>query len=64
VIPVAEGVGAHGGGDKKIFDDLLSENPPENLPDLEDGIQAVLVGCAVNQSLKTHAEVDVQSLLQ
>ena len=64
VIPVAEGVGAHGGGDKKIFDDLLSDDPPENLPDLEDGIQAVLVGCAVNQSLKTHAEVDVQSLLQ
>ncbi|MBO5725001.1 MAG: Gfo/Idh/MocA family oxidoreductase [Lentisphaeria bacterium] len=63
-IPVQDGIGAHGGGDKKIFDDLFAENPPENLPDLEEGIQAVLVGCAINESLKTKAQVDVQSLLK
>ncbi|MBR2873941.1 MAG: hypothetical protein IKB99_10635, partial [Lentisphaeria bacterium] len=63
-VPVIAEPGAHGGGDKRIFDDLFSDNPPENLPALEEGIQAVIVGAAVNESLKTHSEVDVQSLLK
>ncbi|MBE6385574.1 MAG: Gfo/Idh/MocA family oxidoreductase [Lentisphaerae bacterium] len=63
-VPVIAEPGAHGGGDKRIFDDLFSDNPPENLPALEEGIQAVITGAAINESLKTHSEVDVQSLLK
>lgn len=55
--------GSHGGADKRLYDDLFGEADSGQLATLEDGIQAVLIGVAVNKSLETGSRVDVQSML-
>jgi len=55
--------GSHGGADKRLYDDLFGEADSGRLATLEDGIQAVLIGVAVNKSLETGSKVDVQSML-
>ncbi len=63
VIDIITGSGGHGGSDTILFNDLFGDSPSDTLASLEDGIQAVLIGCAVNRSLETGKEVDVQALL-
>ncbi len=63
-IPLETGSGSHDGADSRLFDDLFAEVPPADLPTLEDGVQAVIVGAAVNESLRTGGKVDVRKLLQ
>lgn len=55
--------GGHGGADVRMYADLFSGNPSPSLATLEDGVQAVLVGAAINDALKTGVKIDVQSLL-
>jgi len=55
--------GGHGGADTRMYADLFSGNPSPILATLEDGVQAVLVGAAINEALKTGAKTDVQALL-
>jgi predicted dehydrogenase len=55
--------GSHGGADNRLYEDLFGEAQSGQLATLEDGIQAVLAGIAVNKSLETGSKVDVQSLL-
>ncbi len=62
-IELAEEAGSHGGADKRLFEDLFGNASSGRLATLEDGIQAVLVGIAVNESLKNGSKIDVQSLL-
>lgn len=61
-IPVPEITGSHGGADAVIFRKFFGGgNDP--LPTLEDGIQAVLTGSAVVESIRTGRKIDVQKLL-
>lgn len=55
--------GTHGGADNRLFEDIFGGEKSGRLATLEDGIQAVLTGIAVNQSLSTGKTVDVQSLI-
>lgn len=55
--------GGHGGSDVRMYADIFGDNPSPALATLEDGVQAVLVGVAINEALKTGVKVDVQSLL-
>lgn len=55
--------GTHGGADNKLFEDLFGDENSGKLATLEDGIQAVLTGIAVNEALKTGETIDVQELL-
>ena len=55
--------GSHGGADNRLYEDLFGEAQSGRLATLDDGIQAVLVGIAVNKSLENGSKIDVQSLL-
>ena len=55
--------GGHGGADTRMYADLFGGNPSPSLATLEDGVQAVLVGAAINKALKSGVKTDVQSLL-
>lgn len=61
-IPVPEVTGSHGGADAVIFRKFF-ESGNDPLPTLEDGIQAVLTGSAVVESIRTGRKIDVQELL-
>lgn len=63
-IPVRHEETSHGGADDALFADLFAPVPPSSLPTLEDGIQAVLTGCAVVESIKTGRRIDVQGQLK
>ena len=63
-VEIITGAGGHGGCDTSIFNDLFSNIPSNILATLDDGIQAVLIGCAINQALETGKEVDIQNLLE
>jgi len=56
-VPVAEGAGAHGGGDALLLDDLFRPGTrPDPLGQAAgwlDGVRSVLVGAAANRSLAT-----------
>jgi len=54
--------GSHGGADNRLFEDLFGEEKSGRLATLEDGIQGVLPGIAVNESLRSGCRVDVQSM--
>ncbi len=61
------GEGGHGGSDQKLraylFGDSQKEDPLGQMAELEDGIQAVLVGLAVNRSISQEGKpVAVQDL--
>jgi predicted dehydrogenase len=55
--------GTHGGADNHLYEDLFGNKNSGQLATLEDGIQAVLIGIAVNKSLQTGSRVNVQSML-
>jgi len=62
--PVRHENTSHGGADAALFHDLFAPEPPPTLPTLEDGIQAVLTGCAVVESIRTGRRIDVQGQLK
>ena len=62
-VEIPRGQGSHGGADENIFTRLFSVPPDPALPTLEDGIQAVLIGAAMVESLKTGKTVKVQEQL-
>lgn len=51
--------GSHGGADYSLFTDLFAENPPPDLPTLEDGILAVTTGAAAVESIRTGKKVEI-----
>lgn len=58
--------GGHGGADVLLREDIFgepTEDPLNRKAPLEEGIQAVLVGAAANQSIATGKPVKVQKLL-
>lgn len=62
-VEIPRGQGSHGGADENIFTKLFSVPPDPAIPTLEDGIQAVLIGAAMVESLKTGKTVKVQEQL-
>lgn len=66
-VPIAEGRGAHGGGDALLLDDLFRPGRPADplgrAADWRDGVHAVAVGIAANDSLATGGPVDIAALL-
>ena len=62
-IEFAEGSGGHGGADLNVFTDIFSDPPAPNVPTLMDGVQAVLTGCALVESMKTGKKCMVQEQL-
>ena len=62
-VEIPQGQGSHGGADENIFTKLFSVPPAPSIPTLEDGIQAVLIGAAMVESLKTGKTVKVQEQL-
>jgi predicted dehydrogenase len=56
-VEVPKGVGSHGGADLGIFGKIFSTPPDPNIPTLEDGIQAVLIGAALVESIKQGGNV-------
>lgn len=59
-VEIPKVAGSHGGADTIMFSQLFSAAPPADLPTLEDGMQAVLTGCAVVESIRLGKKVDVQ----
>jgi predicted dehydrogenase len=58
--------GGHGGSDVLLREDIFGaskEDPLHHKAPLEEGIQAVLVGAAANQSIATGSPVKVQELM-
>ena len=62
-VEIPRGEGSHGGADVGIFGKIFSVPPDPSIPTLEDGIQAVLTGTAMVESLKTGKTVKVQEQL-
>ena len=52
--------GGHGGADDTLFGQLFADDRPDDLPTIYDGLQAVLTGCAVVDSIKSGKRVSVQ----
>ncbi|MCW4456975.1 Gfo/Idh/MocA family protein [Microbacterium sp. MPKO10] len=64
-LPIANGEGAHGGGDARMLDDLLrgtSVDPLRRAATWRDGIAAISVGIAGNQSLESGGPVLIDDL--
>ena len=67
-IEIPAGIGGHGGGDAillmEVFrrDLLIGENPLRRAAGYRDGLRAVSVGIAGNQSLCTGQPVDIDAL--
>ncbi len=61
------GEGDHGGGDRAMLVDILSEQPPPDkylrCADVRAGAASIMVGIAANRSIETRAEVRVADLL-
>ena len=63
-IEIPEGIGGHGGADSGIFSKIFSLPPDPNIPTLEDGIQAVLTGAALVESIKNGSSlIKVQEII-
>ena len=66
--PIPAGIGGHGGGDAILLMDVFrgdlrtSEDPLERAASYLDGVRAVAVGIAANQSLETGQPVVVDDL--
>ena len=52
--------GSHGGADDRIITAFFSPDRPDDLPTIYDGMQAVLTGCAVVESIKQGKKMTVQ----
>lgn len=64
-IPVAKDPGAHGGGDKRMFDHLYREDLPDPLHQAAGsraGAMSCLIGIAANRSIETGRVVDLGAL--
>jgi len=64
-VPIENGAGGHGGGDRRLLHDVFAGPGPDPLrtaADYRDGIAAVAVGIAGNRSLATGAAVLVDDL--
>lgn len=59
-IAINQTEGGHGGADTLIVQDLFSSAPSRTLATLEDGIQAVLVAAAINESIAAKQPAKVQ----
>ena len=63
-IEIPKGVGGHGGADLGIFGTIFATPPDPTTPTLEDGIQAVLIGAALVESIqKGGGVVKVQEMI-
>lgn len=63
--PIPMGRGSHGGGDAILLADIFGDPGPDPLQrpaGYHDGIRAVAVGIAGNESLRTGAPVDIDAL--
>lgn len=67
-VPVWEGVGGHGGGDRVMLDDLFSPNPPQDkylrAADQRSGAYSILTGVAANLSMATGKMIEIADLVQ
>ena len=67
-VPVWQGEGGHGGGDKRLLDDLFSPDPPEDeylrAADQRSGAYSILTGIAANLSMATGHQIYVADLVQ
>lgn len=64
-VPIPSGVGSHGGGDAVLFADLfrgVSDDPLGRAADLHDGVRAISVGIAGNESLATGLPITIADL--
>jgi len=64
-VEIPRGVGGHGGGDRLIYADLFQgpgNDPLSRAADVHDGVRAVAVGIAANQSLLSGQPVVVADL--
>ncbi len=67
-IPIEEKTGSHGGSDRQLRADFFGREwdaeVNEQMASLDEAVQAVLVGLAVNDSIECGQAVDVQKLLE
>jgi predicted dehydrogenase len=64
-VPIAEGAGGHGGGDRLLLQDVFQgpgEDPLERPSDWKDGLRSIAVGMMGNESLRTGAPVTLDDL--
>lgn len=64
-VPIHSGAGGHGGGDRRLLDDVFvgpGDDPLRTAADYRDGVRAVAVGIAGNQSLLTGNAVVIDDL--
>ncbi|TDC63666.1 gfo/Idh/MocA family oxidoreductase, partial [Streptomyces hainanensis] len=67
-VPIPAGIGGHGGGDAILLMDVfrrdlrLAPDPLARAADYLDGVRAVAVGIAANQSMRTGQPVQVKEL--
>ncbi|MFI7059347.1 Gfo/Idh/MocA family protein [Kribbella sp. NPDC050124] len=64
-VEIPRGVGGHGGGDRLIYADLFKgpgDDPLARAADVHDGVRAVAVGIAANQSLASGQPVVITDL--
>ncbi len=67
VVPIEEGIGGHGGGDRVMLQDIFGEpadDPFHRAATHVDGAMSILTGIAGNISLKTGQPVQVDSLVR
>src|SRR5690606_25629506 len=67
-IPIVEGEGGHGGGDRRLLDDLFgppaaTSDPLGRAAGHLDGAYAMLVGAAANRSFATEMPVRIADLV-
>ncbi|MET4781148.1 hypothetical protein [Glaciihabitans sp. UYNi722] len=65
IVPIQNGEGGHGGGDRLLVHDVFrgaDEDPLGRPADFRDGIRAVAVGIAGNESLVSGQAVSISDL--
>ena len=66
-VPIEEGVGGHGGGDRVLLNDLFGvpeEDPFKRAASHVDGAMSILTGISANKSIATGMPVDVLSQVE
>ncbi len=61
-VKIPEVKGSHGGADLLMCKDLFGGESSDSKATLEDGLQAVLIGIAANESMRTGKVVELESL--
>ncbi len=65
-VPIEEGVGGHGGGDRVLLNDLFGtpvEDPFKRAASHVDGAMSILTGISANKSIASGMPIDVMSLV-